>query len=73
MNKVLIPILFFYQRALSPWLGNHCRFYPSCSEWAKQAIETYGALKGTALALKRILSCHPFHPGGYQPLKKTHE
>lgn len=57
---------------ISPWLGPHCRFYPTCSEWAREAIETYGTFKGAALALKRLLSCHPFHPGGYQPLERAH-
>lgn len=64
-------VLFFidlYQQIVSPWLGNHCRFYPSCSEWAKQAFRIYGTRKGFWLTLKRLLLCHPFHTGGYDPL-----
>lgn len=70
MKNVLILLISIYQRIISPWLGPSCRFYPSCSEWGKQALETYGVLKGSALLLGRLLSCHPLHPGGYQPLKK---
>lgn len=57
-----------YQYTLSPLLGPTCRFYPSCSEYAYQAIQRYGACKGSYLAVKRILKCHPFHPGGYDPV-----
>jgi len=70
MKKILMELISFYQKAVSPWLGSHCRFYPSCSEWGKQALEHYGILKGLILLTGRLLSCHPFHPGGYQPLKK---
>ncbi|MCS7088158.1 MAG: membrane protein insertion efficiency factor YidD [Thermoflexales bacterium] len=57
-----------YQLTLSQALPPSCRFYPSCSEYTYQAIEKYGALKGSWLGLKRILRCHPFHPGGYDPV-----
>ncbi len=67
MKKFLVGFIGFYQKAVSPWLGNHCRFSPSCSEFAKQATETYGVFKGSVLAIKRLLSCHPFHAGGYDP------
>ena len=70
MRKTIVGLIGFYQKAISPWLGGHCRFYPSCSEWAREAVETYGVLKGSFLTLKRLLSCHPFHPGGYDPLIK---
>lgn len=53
-----------YQRAMSPLMGSRCRFYPSCSAYALEAIEAHGALKGIWLAIKRIAKCHPFHPGG---------
>ncbi|MFM7543725.1 MAG: membrane protein insertion efficiency factor YidD [Ignavibacteria bacterium] len=64
MKTVLILILRFYRLAISPYLGNNCRFHPTCSVYAMQAIEKYGALKGSWLAIKRIAKCHPGHPGG---------
>jgi putative membrane protein insertion efficiency factor len=57
-----------YQLSLSPWLGRNCRFYPSCSCYAHTAIERYGALQGAWLGLRRLLRCHPFHKGGYDPV-----
>ncbi len=57
-----------YQIFISPYLGKNCRFYPTCSSYSYQAVEKYGILKGLWLSLKRILKCHPFHPGGYDPL-----
>ncbi|MFM7158394.1 MAG: membrane protein insertion efficiency factor YidD [Bacteroidota bacterium] len=64
MKFVLMMILRFYRSAISPYLGNNCRFHPTCSVYAMQAIEQYGSIKGTWLALKRIVKCHPWHPGG---------
>ena len=69
MRKIMIFLIKFYQKAISPFLGRRCRFYPTCSEYTKQAVEKYGALKGLYLGLIRILKCHPFHKGGYDPLK----
>ena len=69
MKKVMLGIIAFYQKKLSPLKKPCCRFYPSCSEYARQAVGKYGALKGGFLATKRILKCHPFHKGGYDPLK----
>ncbi|MBQ6895117.1 MAG: membrane protein insertion efficiency factor YidD [Clostridia bacterium] len=69
MKKVLLFLIRFYRKHLSPLKKPCCRFYPSCSEYAFQAVEKYGAAKGTYLAGKRILKCHPFHSGGYDPLK----
>ena len=69
MRKIMILLIKFYQKAISPFLGKRCRFYPTCSEYTKQAVEKYGALKGLYLGLFRILKCHPFHKGGYDPLK----
>jgi putative membrane protein insertion efficiency factor len=60
----LLVGLHAYQRWVSPLLGPRCRFYPSCSAYAVTAIERFGALRGTALAVRRLLRCHPFHPGG---------
>lgn len=60
-----------YQIAISPLFGQHCRYYPSCSEYARQAILSFGILKGLWLALKRISRCHPWRPGGYDPIPKN--
>ncbi|MFP4476321.1 MAG: membrane protein insertion efficiency factor YidD [Desulfatibacillaceae bacterium] len=68
MKRVLLFLVRCYQRLLSPVLGPACRFFPSCSEYAYQAISRHGPLKGSWLALRRILRCHPFHPGGYDPV-----
>ena len=64
MKLLLLLLLRFYRKAISPYLGNNCRFHPTCSVYAMQAIEKYGAMKGSWLAIKRIGKCHPFHPGG---------
>jgi uncharacterized protein len=58
----------FYQVAVSPLLGRHCRFHPTCSEYARQAVERYGLRRGGTLAVRRILRCHPFNPGGFDPV-----
>jgi hypothetical protein len=57
-----------YQRFVSPALPPSCRFYPSCSQYALEAVTRYGALKGTWLAARRLVRCHPFHPGGFDPV-----
>ncbi|MBU7007552.1 membrane protein insertion efficiency factor YidD [Phosphitispora fastidiosa] len=69
MRKLLILIIKVYQKVLSPMKPNSCRFYPTCSEYALQAIAKYGVIKGTLKALARIIRCHPFNPGGYDPVK----
>lgn len=69
MRKILISIIVFYQKAISPFLGSNCRFYPTCSAYTIEAIHKYGSIKGTFLGVKRILRCHPFNKGGYDPLK----
>ena len=68
MGKFLIGAIRFYQRAISPGLPPRCRFVPTCSQYAVEAIEKYGALKGGWLAFRRILRCNPFHKGGYDPV-----
>jgi putative membrane protein insertion efficiency factor len=68
-GKFFIALVRAYQIGLSPFLLPCCRFYPSCSEFAIDAIRRYGPLKGSGLALLRLLRCHPWHPGGYDPVK----
>jgi putative membrane protein insertion efficiency factor len=69
MKTILIVLIKFYKFFISPVLPGSCRFYPSCSEYALEAVGRYGAVKGTYLALRRIARCHPFHPGGFDPVK----
>jgi len=68
MRVALLLALRGYQYAIRPFLGANCRFYPSCSDYAREAIDRYGAAKGCWFALRRVLRCHPYHPGGYDPL-----
>lgn len=68
MRQVLMAIIRLYQLTLSPLLGPRCRFYPSCSCYAHTAIGRYGVVRGTWLGLKRLLRCHPFTAGGYDPV-----
>jgi len=68
MRKILIGLIRVYQVLFSPWLGQHCRFHPSCSHYAQEAIAEHGAWHGLYLAIKRLLRCHPWHPGGYDPV-----
>ncbi|MGP1486272.1 MAG: membrane protein insertion efficiency factor YidD [Peptostreptococcus stomatis] len=64
-----IGLVRFYQVVISPLKGPTCRFYPTCSQYSIQALKKYGFLKGLWLTLRRVSKCHPFHPGGYDPLK----
>jgi uncharacterized protein len=68
MTRVLIILVAAYRYALSPMLGRSCRFHPSCSAYAQEALERHGALRGVWLALRRIGRCHPWHHGGYDPV-----
>lgn len=68
MKKLLLLLVRVYQVALSPFIGRSCRFHPSCSHYAAEAIRVHGAAKGTALTAKRICKCNPWHPGGYDPV-----
>jgi putative membrane protein insertion efficiency factor len=65
----LIIAIYIYRYTLSPIFGNSCRFYPTCSHYAQDALRKYGALKGTWLAVKRIGRCHPWHEGGFDPVE----
>ena len=68
MRKLLILLIRAYSYLLSPLLGNNCRYTPSCSQFAREAIEIHGVWKGLWLAGKRVASCHPWHAGGYDPV-----
>ncbi len=69
MKKTIIFLIKIYRQYISPLKTGKCRFYPTCSEYAIEALEKYGTAKGTYLSVRRILKCHPFHPGGYDPVK----
>jgi putative membrane protein insertion efficiency factor len=68
LARVLTAPIVAYRRYVSPALPARCRFYPSCSAYAEEAIARHGALRGLGLAVRRLLRCHPFHPGGYAPV-----
>jgi len=68
LRWLLIGLVRAYRATLSGWLGGQCRFYPSCSDYAREAIERHGALRGVWLAVKRVGRCHPYHPGGFDPV-----
>ncbi|NLE24526.1 MAG: membrane protein insertion efficiency factor YidD [Clostridiaceae bacterium] len=70
LKIIVLSVIKFYRRFLSPLKRKPtCRFYPTCSQYALESVTKYGAIKGTYLAILRILKCHPFHPGGYDPVK----
>ncbi|MFY9114176.1 MAG: membrane protein insertion efficiency factor YidD [Dethiobacteria bacterium] len=69
MRSVFLYLIRFYQRFLSPLWPRTCRFYPTCSQYCYEAINKYGVIKGGFMGLCRLLKCHPFHPGGYNPVK----
>jgi putative membrane protein insertion efficiency factor len=68
MTRALLGLIHGYKRFISPLLPRACRFYPSCSSYAAEAIERHGAARGVLLAVRRIARCHPLHPGGYDPV-----
>jgi uncharacterized protein len=68
MKRILLLLISGYRTLVSPLLGANCRFYPTCSEYAAEAIEIHGALRGAWLALRRISKCHPWHSGGVDPV-----
>ena len=75
MKKLFLGVIYLYQNFISPLTPPTCRFYPTCSAYTKEAIEVYGAFKGSWLDIKRILKCHPLHKGGFDPvpLKKKNK
>lgn len=72
-KKILISVIRFYQVVISPIKPPSCRFYPTCSHYGLEAVQRFGALKGGWLTLRRILKCHPFHPGGIDPVPEKKE
>ena len=68
MKTLLLTLLRGYKLGISPFLGQNCRFYPSCSDYAVEAIRLHGAGKGSMLTAKRLCKCHPWHPGGLDPV-----
>jgi putative membrane protein insertion efficiency factor len=68
MKQLLLILIKFYQFFISPLTGQNCRYYPTCSAYAFEAVAKHGSLRGTALAVRRVLRCHPFHAGGYDPV-----
>lgn len=71
LTAPLIILIQAYRYLISPLLGSHCRYTPSCSQYSIEAIESHGVIKGLWLALKRVGSCHPWHEGGYDPVPGT--
>jgi putative membrane protein insertion efficiency factor len=71
MKQIALVIIRLYQTAVSPHFPPSCRYYPTCSAYALEAVEKYGVVRGGMLAVRRILRCHPFHAGGYDPVPDT--
>lgn len=70
LKKIVLLLIKFYQVCISPFLGKNCRFIPTCSAYTYEAIEIHGIIKGVYLGVKRIMKCHPFHEGGYDPVPR---
>ncbi|MBT1070714.1 membrane protein insertion efficiency factor YidD [Pelotalea chapellei] len=68
LKRIVLLVIRLYQKLISPLLPHACRFYPSCSEYSRQSIQQHGFAKGIGYTLFRICKCHPFHPGGYDPV-----
>jgi putative membrane protein insertion efficiency factor len=69
MRELVTGLLRFYKRWISPLLPSACRFEPTCSEYMRQAVERYGVLRGLGMGIRRLLRCHPFHEGGFDPVR----
>ena len=72
MRTLIRYLIRAYQLAISPLLGPRCRFYPSCSQYTLEAVQSHGVLRGLYLGARRLLRCHPWHPGGFDPVPHTH-
>ncbi|HLW05381.1 MAG TPA: membrane protein insertion efficiency factor YidD [Azoarcus sp.] len=70
LSAVLIGLITGYRYLISPLLGDVCRFHPTCSAYAREAVEVHGPFRGSWFAIRRLARCHPFHPGGYDPVSK---
>ncbi|NQU18811.1 membrane protein insertion efficiency factor YidD [bacterium] len=70
IKKIVLKMISSYQNHISPLFGHHCRFYPTCSQYFSEAISEYGLLSGALKGLSRIMRCHPFSPGGFDPIDK---
>ncbi len=68
MRQIILLLIKVYRLILSPFIGQHCRYTPTCSEYALESVERYGAMQGSWLAVKRLSRCHPWHAGGYDPV-----
>ncbi|NLI68026.1 MAG: membrane protein insertion efficiency factor YidD [Bacilli bacterium] len=73
MKHIFIALIQFYRKFISPLKPPTCRFYPTCSEYGLESYRRFGAIKGTYLTIRRILKCHPFHPGGFDPVPEKEE
>ena len=73
MKKLIIKVIRFYQRKISPLFGPRCRYYPTCSSYAVEAVERFGVLKGSILTVSRLLRCNPLFPGGYDPVPQKND
>lgn len=73
MKKIILCMIRFYQKYISIFLGKNCRFIPTCSAYTYEAVEKFGVVKGVYLGIKRIIKCHPFNPGGFDPVPEEKE
>lgn len=73
MRRVIIKLIGVYRYLISPFLGNNCRYYPTCSEYAQTSVERFGVIKGSWMAVRRISRCHPWHEGGVDPVPEKKE
>jgi len=73
IKKFFLLLIRGYQKGISPFLGNNCRFYPTCSAYTYEAIDKHGIFKGIYLGIRRILKCQPFHPGGHDPVPEPND